>query len=81
MRVATTATVIGTRQAVVLRSGDLAQAVRASFAIPLLFAPSLIGDDVLVDGGVADNIPVAAARAMGAERLIISTLPNTGVGG
>ncbi|MBL0170195.1 MAG: patatin-like phospholipase family protein [Gemmatimonadaceae bacterium] len=67
---------LSTRETVVLRGGDLAQALRASFAIPLIFAPSVIGDDVLVDGGVSDNIPVAAARAMGAQRLIISTLPN-----
>ena len=62
------ATRLSTRKAVVLATGDLAQAVRASFAIPLLFTPGLIGDDVLMDGGVSDNIPVDIARAMGAER-------------
>ena len=67
---------LSTRQTVVMKSGDLAQAVRASFAIPLIFTPSVIGGDVLVDGGVSDNIPVATARALGAQRLIISTLPN-----
>ncbi len=70
---------LSTRKAVVLSKGDLAQAVRASFAIPLIFAPGIIGTDVLMDGGVSDNIPVAAARAMGAERLIISTLPSSSV--
>jgi NTE family protein len=70
---------LSTRKAVVLSKGDLAQAVRASFAIPLIFSPGIIGADVLMDGGVSDNIPVAAARAMGAERLIISTLPSSSV--
>ncbi len=72
-------TKLSTRKAVVLSKGDLAQAVRASFAIPLIFAPGVIGGDVLMDGGVADNIPVATARAMGAARLIISTLPTATV--
>ncbi len=72
-------TKLSTRKAVVLSKGDLAQAVRASFAIPLIFAPGVIGGDVLMDGGVADNIPVATARAMGAERLIVSTLPSATV--
>ncbi len=67
---------LSTRKAVVLSKGDLAQAVRASFAIPLIFSPGVVGGDVLMDGGVSDNIPVAAARAMGAQRLIISTLPT-----
>lgn len=56
---------------VVLRSGDLAQAVRASAAIPLLFAPERIGDRYLVDGGLSANIPVGVARAEGAERVIV----------
>ena len=56
---------------VILRGGDLAQAVRASIAIPLLFAPERIGDRYLVDGGLSANIPVTVARAAGAERVIV----------
>lgn len=70
------ATRLSTRSPVVIARGDLAQAVRASFAIPLVFEPGVVGEQVLVDGGVSDNIPVAAARAAGAERLIVSTLPT-----
>jgi NTE family protein len=73
------ATRLSTRQTVVLSHGDLAQAVRASFAIPLVFAPGVVGNEVLVDGGVSDNIPVSTALAMGAERLIISTLSSATV--
>jgi NTE family protein len=66
------ATDLSSRQAVVMRSGDLAQAVRASVAIPLIFAPELRDGRFLVDGGLSANIPVAVARAEGAERVIVS---------
>lgn len=73
------ATRLSTRSPVVLGSGDLAQAVRASFAIPLIFRPGRVGELVLMDGGVSDNIPIATARAMGAQRVIVSTLPTAAV--
>jgi len=57
---------------VVLSTGDLAQAVRASSAVPLLFAPEMRDGEYLVDGGLSANIPVGAARAAGAERVIVS---------
>lgn len=60
------------RTAVVLAGGDLAQAVRASFAIPLVFTPESLGGRILADGGLAANIPAAVARAEGAARLIVS---------
>jgi NTE family protein len=60
------------RSAVVLASGDLARAVRASFAIPLVFAPESLNGRILADGGLVANIPVAVARAAGAERVIVS---------
>ena len=43
---------------VVLEKGDLAQAMRATVGIPLLFSPVQYGNRSLVDGGVVDNIPV-----------------------
>jgi NTE family protein len=61
-----------TRAPVVLDSGDLARAVRASFAIPLVFAPERIDGRWLTDGGLAANIPIDAARAAGARRVIVS---------
>jgi NTE family protein len=68
---------LATRDLVVLDGGDLAQAVRASFAIPLVFTPVRIGDRLLIDGGLALNVPIAVARQMGAERVIVSRLDNT----
>ncbi|MES2305044.1 MAG: patatin-like phospholipase family protein [Gemmatimonadota bacterium] len=66
------ATDLRDRSAVVLKGGDLAQAVRASIAIPLVFAPVRVGQRMLVDGGLSANIPVAAARASGAHRVVVS---------
>ncbi len=66
------ATDLTTRQPVVLASGDLAQTVRASVAIPLVFAPERLDGRFLADGGLSANIPIAVARAEGAERVIVS---------
>lgn len=68
------ATDLATQRAVVLHGGDLAQAVRASVAIPLVFEPVRIGDRTLADGGLAANVPIRIARELGATRLIISDL-------
>ena len=66
------ATDLATRAPVVLGAGDLARAVRASASIPLLFAPEVVNGRVLVDGGLSANVPVGIARALGAERVIVS---------
>jgi NTE family protein len=60
------------RTPVVLANGDLARAVRASFAVPLVFAPESLDGHILADGGLAANIPVAVARREGAARVIVS---------
>ena len=51
-------------------SGRLAQAMRASMAIPAAFSPVRIGDMVLVDGGLRNNFPADIARQMGADIII-----------
>lgn len=66
------ATDVRTRSVVVLGGGDLAQAVRASMAIPLIFDPERIEGRDLVDGGLASNVPIATARRAGATRVIVS---------
>ena len=57
-------------ETVVLAGGDLATALRASMAVPGLFAPVERDGRLLVDGGVVANLPVEAARAMGADIVI-----------
>ena len=56
----------------VFATGDLAQAVRASAAIPLLFEPENVEGRYLGDGGLSANVPIAVARREGAGRMIVS---------
>jgi NTE family protein len=55
---------------VVLDSGHLLQALRASISIPGLFSPVWIGRRLLVDGGLVNPVPVNVVRGMGAEVVI-----------
>jgi len=64
------ATNIATGDMQVLKSGDLARAMRASMAVPSIFTPTEIDGNLLVDGGLTNNIPVDIAKAMGAEIII-----------
>jgi NTE family protein len=55
---------------VVLEEGSIAEAIRASISVPGIFAPVSRGEMVLVDGAVADRLPVEVARNKGAEVVI-----------
>jgi NTE family protein len=57
-------------EGIVLRDGQLAQAVRASMAIPGVFTPVEINDRVLADGGMVQNIPVETVLEMNADAVI-----------
>lgn len=61
---------------VVLGSGDLARAMLASMSVPGVLPPIEIDGHLLVDGGVADNLPIDVARKLGAEVLIVADLPT-----
>lgn len=54
----------------VFRKGSLPVAMRASMAIPAVFAPVRLDSMVLIDGGLNDNFPVDVAREMGADIII-----------
>jgi len=62
---------IVTGEAVVLARGDLALAMRASMSIPGVFTPMELEGRLLVDGGIAKNIPVDVAQSMGVDRLVV----------
>jgi NTE family protein len=64
------ATDIVTGEQVVLGSGDLATAIRASMSIPAAMAPVLVDGRMLVDGGIAANLPISVVREMGADVVI-----------
>ena len=68
------ATNIENGEAVVLSSGDLGVALRASMSIPGVFSPVEIDGRLLVDGGIALNLPMDVAREMGADVLIVVDL-------
>jgi NTE family protein len=55
---------------VVLDRGSLAQAMRATMSLPLIFPPVEADGRVLVDGGVMNNVPANVVRAMGADRVV-----------
>lgn len=61
------ATDIKTGEVVVLDSGNLAEAIRASISMPLVFQPVERDGRVLVDGGVGSPVPVEIVRKMGAD--------------
>ncbi len=72
------ATDLETGAAVVLGSGSVAQAMRASMSVPGAMAPVEIDGRLLVDGGLADNLPIDEARRLCGDVVIavnISTPP------
>lgn len=69
---AAVATDVETGEAVALTSGVLAQAMRASMAITGVMQPIRLQGRLLMDGGVARNLPAQDARALGADILICS---------
>jgi len=76
---AAVATDLGNGEAVVIRSGDVARAVRASSATPGIFEPVERDGRLLVDGGLTRNLPVQIARDLGANVVIavdVSAIPG-----
>jgi NTE family protein len=57
-----------------LTRGPLVQAMRASYALPGVFDPVLIGGRWLMDGALVNPIPITAARALGADIVICVNL-------
>lgn len=64
------ATDFSTGEEVVIGEGSLSEAMRASMGIPGVFAPYVLKNRPLIDGGIVNNLPVDLARAMGADIVI-----------
>ena len=62
---------------VIIKDGSLSLALRASLSIPTIFAPIERGDALLVDGGVANNLPVDVVRDMGADIVLSVDVTHT----
>ena len=76
IRFAAIATEFNTGHEIWLTRGRLADALRASYALPGIFPPVRIGGRWLVDGALVNPVPVSAARALGA-RLVIAVNLNS----
>ncbi len=76
MPFAAVATALHSGAEVWLREGSTVEAVRASIALPALFAPVVREGRVLVDGALVNPVPVSLARAMGADIVIAVDLSS-----
>ena len=68
------ATDLKTGEIVILNKGEMAQAIRASVSIPLVFKPAEINGRILADGGLSAPVPVEIVRGMGADIVIAVNL-------
>jgi len=72
-----TATDIETGELVVIRQGNLLEAIQAAIAFPGIFTPVRLGNRFLVDGGLCSPIPTDIVRKMGAEVIIgVCAIPD-----
>ncbi|MCK4674507.1 MAG: patatin-like phospholipase family protein [Gammaproteobacteria bacterium] len=65
------ATDIATGEPFIIKSGNIARAMRASMSIPGALPPITIDGSLLVDGGIANNVPIDIIRNMGADIVIV----------
>ena len=77
---AAVSTDIESGEQIVLTTGSLTEAMKASSTVPILFAPTKVNGRNLVDGGLTSNIPVDVAKDLGAEFTIVvnTTTPLKG---
>ena len=76
IKFASVATEVRTGHEIWLTRGRVVDAMRASYALPGIFSPVMIGDRWLVDGALVNPVPVSAARALGAEIVIAANLSS-----
>ncbi len=57
-------------QPVVMRSGSLADAMRATMSLPLIFPPIEVDGQILIDGATMNNVPADVVKAMGADKVV-----------
>src|SRR5262245_3765306 len=76
VKFASVATEVRTGHEIWLTHGRVVDAMRASYALPGIFSPVLVGDRWLVDGALVNPVPVSAARALGAEIVIAANVSS-----
>ena len=71
------ATNLTTLERIVFASGEVAEAVHASVAVPGVCVPVTLGDETYVDGGIVDPLPVDVLRELGVARIIaVNAIPT-----
>ena len=74
---AATATDIFTGQEIDFNKGNLVEAIRASISVPIIFQPVIHNDQILVDGGLANPLPINVVCKMGADFIIaVNVMPS-----
>ncbi len=68
------ATNLETGEMKIFSHGDLSKVLRASMALPAIVAPTKIGNEIYVDGGLVNNLPVELGRQLCGDRLIVVNL-------
>ncbi len=76
LKFASVATEVRTGHEIWLTHGRIVDAMRASYALPGIFSPVMVGDRWLVDGALVNPVPVSTARAFGAEIVIAANLSS-----
>ncbi len=76
VKYAAVATEVRTGHEIWLTHGRMVEAMRASYALPGIFSPVLVGDRWLVDGALVNPVPVSVARAFGAEIVIAANVSS-----
>src|SRR2546421_707430 len=76
IKYAAVATEVRTGHEIWLTRGRMVDAMRASYALPGIFSPVLVGDRWLVDGALVNPVPVSVARAFGAEIVIAANVSS-----
>ncbi|OGW77600.1 MAG: hypothetical protein A3J52_00450 [Omnitrophica bacterium RIFCSPHIGHO2_02_FULL_49_9] len=72
------ATNMNTGEEVIFDDGDVVDAIRASIAIPGIFRPIRMKDQILIDGGVVDPLPVKVLNRYGVKKIIaVNVLPSS----
>jgi len=72
-----TATDIFTGQEIVFNKGNLVEAMRASISVPVIFQPVIHNNQILVDGGLVNPLPINIASKMGAKFIIaVNVMPS-----
>ncbi len=75
---AVTATDVETGEGIIIKQGNLLEALRAAIAFPGIFTPVRFRDRFLVDGGLCNPVPVDVARSLGADKVIgICAIPDS----